>query len=167
MDSKTWPLTCNVWGWKTRSSKTRPSQVVAWWSGRTPGDSRTGTAPHQGQTPAERKPRNVSGQIENQQISISLISNSNWKTFFLSSLNYFLFCLSALLACSLSLSLSLSLIHMMPPSMSRTGILTKDKQTSNTFLLKNIYLFIYLDFINSLSLSLSLSLSCFLPVLHK
>ena len=81
MYSKTYTLTCNVWGWKTRSSKTRPSRAAAWWSGRTPGDSRTGTAPHQGQTPAERKPHNVSGEIENQQISISLISNSNWKNF--------------------------------------------------------------------------------------
>ena len=43
----------------------------------------------------------------------------------------------------------------MPPSKSRSGILTKDKRTSNTFLPKNKCLFIYLDFLKTLSLSLS------------
>ena len=78
MDSKTWPLTCNVWGWKIRSSKTRPSQAVAWWSGRTPGDSRTGTAPHRGQTPAEKIPQCLKGNRKPTDIYIFDIKLKNF-----------------------------------------------------------------------------------------
>lgn len=99
MGNRTWILTCNVWGWKIQSNRTRPIQGDAWWSVHTPGGSRTGTAPHRGQTPTKREQIQITRKFNFNNISLSLSASFS---------NSFL---TALFFSSLSLSLTLSLGH--------------------------------------------------------